>query len=55
MNPLSNSRRDEMEKELENLREQYKLLRIEAQPINTKIYLIECEIYALEDDIEKML
>ncbi|USP56381.1 hypothetical protein J2N67_006630 (plasmid) [Bacillus thuringiensis] len=42
--------KEEIEAELKEKQEQLKQLRIKASPINTQIYLLECDIYALEED-----
>lgn len=42
--------KDEIETELKEKKEQLKQLRIKASPLNNQIYLLECDIYALEED-----
>lgn len=43
-----------MKAKLEELRKKRLELCAKVAPINTEIYLIECEMYALKEDIEQM-
>lgn len=50
----NDAKRFALNAELNQKKLELKNLRIKAQPLNTAIYLLECEVFGLEEDLSEL-